>query len=101
MLILNIIALLDVNECVVKPSPCLQECTNTNGSFQCYCRPGYTLDKDKVSCTGIYMYIYPFFLLDSLSNKLIYLFIKRYCLTLLHKLFSLQNCVLHQNQRFT
>lgn len=39
---------IDVNECAVKPSPCLQECTNTNGSFQCYCRPGYTLDKDEV-----------------------------------------------------
>ncbi|XP_065942276.1 uncharacterized protein [Magallana gigas] len=42
---------LDVNECDLQPSKCLQECYNTNGSFQCYCRPGFKLNDDKISCS--------------------------------------------------
>ncbi|XP_052690973.1 LOW QUALITY PROTEIN: uncharacterized protein LOC128168852 [Crassostrea angulata] len=42
---------LDVNECDLQPSKCLQGCYNTNGSFQCYCRPGFKLNDDKISCS--------------------------------------------------
>lgn len=41
---------LDINECDAKP--CQQNCTNTDGSFQCYCSAGYQLNEDKISCTG-------------------------------------------------
>eukprot|EP00105_Crassostrea_gigas_P037421 XP_019921569.1 PREDICTED: fibrillin-1 isoform X2 [Crassostrea gigas] len=42
---------LDVNECDLQPSKCLQGCYNTNGSFLCYCRPGFKLNDDKISCS--------------------------------------------------
>lgn len=48
----TIFAFLDVNECDLQPSKCLQGCYNTNGSFQCYCRPGFKLNDDKISCSG-------------------------------------------------
>ncbi|XP_052712064.1 uncharacterized protein LOC128186279 isoform X4 [Crassostrea angulata] len=41
----------DVNECDLQPPKCLQECYNTNGSFQCDCRPGFKLNEDKISCS--------------------------------------------------
>ena len=50
----------DVNECKLSHVPCKQECRNTNGSFQCYCRPGYMLKEDNISCSGIVFLIYFF-----------------------------------------
>ncbi|XP_067018613.1 mucin-like protein isoform X3 [Acropora muricata] len=43
---------LDIDECASNMS-CVQECTNTPGSFQCSCRSGYTLNSDKRSCDDI------------------------------------------------
>lgn len=40
----------DVNECETRR--CSQECTNTYGSYQCYCRQGYQLAEDGHTCTG-------------------------------------------------
>lgn len=42
----------DLNECELSTSPCEQGCVNTEGSFNCTCRPGYFLNEDKTSCTG-------------------------------------------------
>ncbi|XP_045349908.1 fibulin-2 isoform X4 [Leopardus geoffroyi] len=41
----------DVNECETRR--CSQECTNTYGSYQCYCRQGYQLAEDGHTCTDI------------------------------------------------
>lgn len=41
---------LDINECL-QPGTCSQKCINNNGSFQCFCDKGYSLDPhDKTSC---------------------------------------------------
>lgn len=42
----NSICYADVNECRNSPSPCdpMATCTNTPGSFQCTCNPGYAGD---------------------------------------------------------
>ena len=42
----------DVDECTLDSHNCHKDafCTNTNGSFSCACRPGYT--GDGVSCGG-------------------------------------------------
>ncbi|XP_070581750.1 hemicentin-1-like isoform X2 [Ptychodera flava] len=36
----------DINECD-NPSTCQHECINTEGSYQCSCPPGYTVDKSE------------------------------------------------------
>ena len=42
----------DINECALNISGCGQNCTNTNGSYNCSCYSGYQLAADKMSCTG-------------------------------------------------
>ena len=44
----------DVNECQASNGGCEQVCTNTDGSFQCSCRTGYSLSSDGLNCNGIY-----------------------------------------------
>ena len=34
--------LIDLNECASNNGGCDQVCTNTHGSYQCSCNPGYT-----------------------------------------------------------
>ena len=43
---------IDVDECTQSPSPCSQNCQDTDGSYTCSCRPGFTLDADGVRCSG-------------------------------------------------
>lgn len=43
----------DIDECSLATTPCDQECTNLNGSFQCTCRPGYSLEEDKTTCSSM------------------------------------------------
>lgn len=43
----------DIDECSLATTPCDQECTNLNGSFQCTCRPGYSLKQDKTTCSSM------------------------------------------------
>ena len=43
--------LLDVNECA-RDHGCHHLCNNTDGSFHCYCNPGYMLHSNGVNCTG-------------------------------------------------
>ncbi|XP_055956124.1 fibrillin-2 [Patella vulgata] len=41
----------DVNECLMHPGICEEgACINTDGSFRCECRPGYTLDASGTRC---------------------------------------------------
>ena len=41
----------DVNECAGDHG-CHHLCNNTDGSFHCYCNPGYTLHSNEINCTG-------------------------------------------------
>ena len=44
--------ILDTNECDDDNGGCSQNCTNTEGSFECFCRNGYILDSDGKNCSG-------------------------------------------------
>ena len=58
---------LDINECHVDNGGCSQICTNTEGSFECFCREGYILDGDGKNCLGtrvIYIHIVYFIFTD-------------------------------------
>ena len=37
-----------------KSGECEQICINTNGSFICECNPGYQLNEDSMTCSGMY-----------------------------------------------
>ena len=41
----------DINECAGDHG-CHHLCNNTDGSFHCYCNPGYMLDSNGTTCTG-------------------------------------------------
>ena len=43
---------LDVNECLSGNGGCTQNCSNTAGSYQCYCDEGYELSSDDHTCVG-------------------------------------------------
>ncbi|KAI6653399.1 hypothetical protein LOD99_3618 [Oopsacas minuta] len=43
----------DIDECSLNSSNCSQICTNTVGSYNCSCNPGYTLDSDMYTCSGV------------------------------------------------
>ena len=42
----------DLNECLERFTGCEQLCNNTDGSYQCGCREGYTLNTDGMTCDG-------------------------------------------------
>ena len=41
----------DVNECAGDHG-CHHLCNNTDGSFRCYCDPGYILHSNGITCSG-------------------------------------------------
>ncbi|XP_051783080.1 uncharacterized protein si:dkey-163f14.6 [Erpetoichthys calabaricus] len=43
---------LDRDECSENNGGCQHNCSNTLGSYQCYCQPGFQLELDQRSCTG-------------------------------------------------
>ena len=45
--------LTDINECELPTTSCEDGCINNKGSYNCTCRPGFFLNADKMSCTGI------------------------------------------------
>ena len=48
----SLISYSDVNECQTDNGGCGHVCSNTDGSFQCLCREGYTLALDGSTCIG-------------------------------------------------
>ncbi|XP_029621719.1 nephronectin-like [Salmo trutta] len=46
----------DVNECGLPERPCSNSCMNTQGSYRCYCDPGYNLMTDGSTCTSTYQF---------------------------------------------
>ena len=40
----------DIDECSASPPLCSQDCSNTDGGYQCTCVPGYKLHMDNHSC---------------------------------------------------
>ena len=49
---------IDLDECAVNKGGCDQVCTNTQGSYQCSCNPGYT--KRGHGCYGIFTVVITF-----------------------------------------
>ncbi|XP_005998137.2 growth arrest-specific protein 6 [Latimeria chalumnae] len=43
----------DINECEERNGDCRQICVNTQGTYHCLCRNGYSLHPDKKSCQDI------------------------------------------------
>ena len=52
-MLFHILNSLDVNECLDTNVGCDQICVNKEGSFECKCNVGFTLEVDKKSCSGI------------------------------------------------
>ena len=44
--------LLDIDECADGMNNCKDICRNTNGSYSCDCRSGYSLNNDGYTCSG-------------------------------------------------
>ena len=51
--IISLHVCIDIDECT--SSPCGHNCTNTNGSFVCFCNVGYELNEDQYSCDGMHI----------------------------------------------
>ena len=45
-----LLLLLDIDECATNPCDVNAACLNTNGSYECSCRPGF--EGDRETCTG-------------------------------------------------
>ena len=43
---------IDTNECSVNNGGCSQSCVNKPGSFECGCKTGFKLGRDKKTCKG-------------------------------------------------
>ena len=49
---------IDINECANDDdNDCNQLCSNTAGSYTCYCNTGYELQSDGATCVGKYLLI--------------------------------------------
>ena len=46
----------DIDECQSSNGGCGHICMNSDGSFACLCRQGFTLSMDGFSCIGSYMW---------------------------------------------
>ena len=42
----------DINECLAKPCPGIQECTNLVGNYSCACPANYTFNATTAKCEG-------------------------------------------------
>ena len=50
--LLSCMMITDINECGTDNGGCAQNCTNTDGSYNCSCASGYVLDEDGHACNG-------------------------------------------------
>lgn len=53
---------LDIDECLLSIDECTDNCTNTEGGYECSCSDGYMLDTDKTTCIGNH-YVYTLILI--------------------------------------
>ena len=54
MVTILLLLVLDTNECAeTDRGGCEQGCTNTQGSFSCFCGNGYILSSDGKACSGV------------------------------------------------
>lgn len=44
--------LIDIDECDERNFDCEQGCVNVNGSYACFCLPGYSLASNLIYCEG-------------------------------------------------
>ena len=49
---LNVIIVLDIDECMAGNGGCEHHCSNSIGSFECSCNDGYGLDANSLNCTS-------------------------------------------------
>ena len=49
-----------MDECFLGTDGCNQNCVNTDGSYLCYCTPGYHLMSDQKTCAGTLIKYYVF-----------------------------------------
>ena len=63
------ISLSDLDECATNSSLCHQVCTNTFGSYECGCYPGFRLFENSSMCEGKFILSYR----DTLNCKLCFL----------------------------
>ena len=63
---------LDINECIAQPCPLLSICTNTAGSYQCSCKPGYVFDFDVGRCSGTILVKLNFIILSTQVSDYIF-----------------------------
>ena len=47
----------DKDECMLANSGCQHMCTNTDGSYKCYCNSGFLLKPDGLTCQGKIMIV--------------------------------------------
>ena len=66
---------IDLDECAVNKGGCDQVCTNTQGSYQCSCNPGYT--KSGHRCHGIFTIVIIFITGRSLYILLLFQHIRK------------------------
>lgn len=63
---------LSVNQDCLRQKNCSQLCQQTTRGAVCFCKPGYVLDSDGISCNGkckfFFLYIYVHVTLVSISN---------------------------------
>ncbi len=58
---------IDVNECQ-EVTECQQGCTNTPGSFECTCEPGFTLQGDGKTCDHKFFFVVHVWLFSNLND---------------------------------
>ena len=49
---------LDVDECATNNGGCNHTCANKQGTFQCSCDAGYSLDANNKTCSGNVLYVF-------------------------------------------
>jgi hypothetical protein len=55
---------IDIDECTESSALCSQICDNTDGSYKCSCKSGFSLNTDGISCKSKYpeMKLYALFI---------------------------------------